>query len=329
MIAPVQKHDQPNVGAVLVIGGGIAGIQASLDLAESGQKVYLLTTSPSIGGNMPKLDKTFPTNDCSMCILSPKLVEAGRHLNIELLTYADLEGLDGEAGRFTVKVKKHPRFVDVDKCTGCGLCAKVDVPSPEELVEHDGELWVARVAIDEAKCVQCGDCVRECVKENPEAPAMSSVHHEQTQPWTADSGSEAATAGTELRRIRAMTQDERSQYWQYHMSKCLKCYGCRDICPVFSGKECRLEDWAKPGHLPPDAPLYHLARAYYISARCTNCGFCEETCPGALPLRTLADLIRHEDPDELFGFVPGLSEELTERLRASFPAVARKEETEA
>ncbi len=119
------KRNKPEkIGAALVIGGGIAGIQASLDLAESGQKVYLLEHSPAIGGHMARLDKTFPTNDCSMCILSPKIVECGRHLNIETITWADLEGVSGEAGNFTVAIRKRARFVDVTKCTGCGECAE-------------------------------------------------------------------------------------------------------------------------------------------------------------------------------------------------------------
>ena len=112
------------VGAVLVVGGGIGGIQASLDLAESGYYVYLVEKTPSIGGVMAQLDKTFPTNDCSMCILSPKLVECGRHLNIELLTYSEVLDIKGEPGDFTVSVKKKARFVDGTKCTGCGLCAE-------------------------------------------------------------------------------------------------------------------------------------------------------------------------------------------------------------
>ena len=86
------------VGSVLVVGGGIGGIQASLDLADSGFKVYLLESLPAIGGTMARLDKTFPTNDCSMCILSPKLVEAGRHPNIELMTYSELERLRAQQG---------------------------------------------------------------------------------------------------------------------------------------------------------------------------------------------------------------------------------------
>jgi len=112
------------VGAVLVVGGGIAGIQASLDLAESGFRVYLLEKLPSIGGVMTQLDKTFPTNDCAMCILAPKLVEAGRHPNIEVITYADLVSVDGAAGDFKVAIRKRARRIDPEKCTGCGVCAE-------------------------------------------------------------------------------------------------------------------------------------------------------------------------------------------------------------
>ena len=116
-------NGKEHIGAVLVVGAGIGGMQASLDLAEAGLKVYLLEKSPAIGGVMAQLDKTFPTNDCAMCIMSPKLVEVGRHLNIELLTYADVERIEGEPGDFTVTVKQHPRYVDLEKCTGCGDCA--------------------------------------------------------------------------------------------------------------------------------------------------------------------------------------------------------------
>jgi len=108
--------------SVLVIGGGIAGIQASLDLANMGFKVYLVEKSPSIGGRMAQLDKTFPTNDCAMCILAPKMIEANSHHNIELLTYSEVEGVSGEVGKFRVRVRKKASFVDWSKCTGCGLC---------------------------------------------------------------------------------------------------------------------------------------------------------------------------------------------------------------
>jgi heterodisulfide reductase subunit A len=111
------------VGSVLVLGGGIAGIQASLDLAESGFLVYLVESFPTIGGTMARLDKTFPTNDCSMCILSPKMVDTARHKNIILLTNSEIKGLSGSSGDFKVKVLKKPTYVDFAKCTGCGACA--------------------------------------------------------------------------------------------------------------------------------------------------------------------------------------------------------------
>jgi heterodisulfide reductase subunit A-like polyferredoxin len=121
-----QMVDTPQtVGAALVVGAGIAGMQASLDLAKSGIKVYLLDRAAGIGGTMSMLDKTFPTNDCAMCILSPKLVEVGRHPDIELITGAEVEAISGKPGNFTVSIRQHPRFVDLAKCTGCGECASV------------------------------------------------------------------------------------------------------------------------------------------------------------------------------------------------------------
>jgi len=110
--------------SVLVIGGGIAGIQASLDLANMGFKVYLVEKSPSIGGRMAQLDKTFPTNDCAMCILAPKMIEASWHSNIELLTYSEVEKVSGKAGDFQVKINRKASFVDWNKCNGCGLCVE-------------------------------------------------------------------------------------------------------------------------------------------------------------------------------------------------------------
>ena len=112
-------------GSIMVIGGGISGIQASLDLADSGFLVHLVEKQPQIGGVMAQLDKTFPTNDCSMCVISPKLVEAGRHLNIDLHTQSRVTAIKGESGNFTVTLEKKARFIDLDKCTACGECAKV------------------------------------------------------------------------------------------------------------------------------------------------------------------------------------------------------------
>jgi heterodisulfide reductase subunit A len=120
-------------GDVMVVGGGISGIQAALDLATSGFKVYLVEKSPTIGGKMAQLDKTFPTNDCSMCIESPKFIECDRHPNIEILTYTEVESVEGEAGDFTATLIKKPRYVIENKCTGCTVCVEycpVKVPDP-------------------------------------------------------------------------------------------------------------------------------------------------------------------------------------------------------
>jgi heterodisulfide reductase subunit A len=125
------------VGAVAVVGGGVGGVQAALDLAESGYKVYLLEASPAIGGVMAQLDKTFPTNDCSMCILSPKLVECGRHRTIEVLTLSRVEGIEGEAGHFRLSVRQDARYVDAAKCVACGLCAE-KCPSKAEDAFNEG-----------------------------------------------------------------------------------------------------------------------------------------------------------------------------------------------
>lgn len=110
------------IGSVAIIGGGIAGIQSSLDLADQGFKVYLVESNPSIGGRMVQLDKTFPTLDCAMCILGPKLVDVQRHPNIELLSYCEPIELSGSAGNFRLKYTKKARYVDEEKCTGCGVC---------------------------------------------------------------------------------------------------------------------------------------------------------------------------------------------------------------
>ncbi|OQY45151.1 MAG: heterodisulfide reductase, partial [Desulfobacteraceae bacterium 4572_87] len=117
----------------MVVGGGISGIQAALDLADTGFKVYLVDKSPAIGGKMSQLDKTFPTNDCSMCIESPKFIECSRHPNIEILTYTEVESIKGKAGDFKVILTQKPRYIKEDRCTGCGTCVEVcpvKVPDP-------------------------------------------------------------------------------------------------------------------------------------------------------------------------------------------------------
>jgi len=119
---PLESREVPVNPDVMVVGGGIAGIQAALKIADSEHRVYLVERSPSIGGHMAQLDKTFPTLDCSACILTPKMTMAGSHPYIELMTYSEVEEVSGFVGNFKAKIKKKARYVDADRCTGCGVC---------------------------------------------------------------------------------------------------------------------------------------------------------------------------------------------------------------
>lgn len=165
-------------GSVLIVGGGIGGMQAALDLADSGFRVHMVQREPSIGGTMVMLDKTFPTGDCSMCMISPKMVEVGRHLNIDVLTLAEVVSVDGQAGDFKVKVRLAPRYVDSDKCTGCGDC---EAKCPKKVAsEFDQGLGIRKAiyslfpqavpntrAIDATQCTyltkgKCRICEKVC-----------------------------------------------------------------------------------------------------------------------------------------------------------------------
>jgi len=119
---PLEERQVPVRNEAMVVGGGIAGIEAALRIADSGKKVYLVEKEPSIGGHMAKFDKTFPTLDCAACILTPKMVTVGQHPNIELLSYSEVEEVNGYVGSFKVKVKRKARYIDEEKCTGCGAC---------------------------------------------------------------------------------------------------------------------------------------------------------------------------------------------------------------
>jgi heterodisulfide reductase subunit A len=122
LLEALERKQVPVTPSVLVIGGGIAGIQAALNIADSNHKVYLVEQTPSIGGRMIQLDKTFPTLDCSSCILTPKMAAVGSHPNIELMTYSEVEEVSGYIGNFKATIRKKPRYVDSELCTGCGIC---------------------------------------------------------------------------------------------------------------------------------------------------------------------------------------------------------------
>jgi heterodisulfide reductase subunit A len=161
------------MGDVVVIGAGIAGIQAALDIANHGIHVHLIEREPSIGGHMAQLDKTFPTNDCSMCILSPKMVDVQRHPDITLYTCSEVEKIEGSVGNFSVTIKKHPRYVDESTCNGCGDCIQI---CPVEVYNRfDAGIGVRKaiykpqpqsvpdiVIKDPEHCIECGLCYDAC-----------------------------------------------------------------------------------------------------------------------------------------------------------------------
>lgn len=144
---PLTKKEVPVRSEVLIIGAGIAGIHAALTYANSGKKVYLVEKDSSIGGHMSHLDKTFPTLDCSACILTPKMSEVGKHPNIELLTCSEVEEISGFVGSFKVKIRKKARYVDVDKCNGCSACWEncPTVITPRERVIKKGDVVIKTV----------------------------------------------------------------------------------------------------------------------------------------------------------------------------------------
>jgi len=171
------KKDKRVIDAdVLIIGAGISGMQAALDTADKGYKVVIIDKTSTIGGSMVKLDKTFPTNDCSICTAAPKMVEVSRHPNIELITYAELNSLDGKPGEFKANVWKKSKYVDPDKCTGCDDCTEV---CPVDVVSNFDEKITTRKAIyiefpqavpivytiDHEHCTGCGACDRVCEPE--------------------------------------------------------------------------------------------------------------------------------------------------------------------
>jgi len=180
------------MGDAVVIGGGVAGIQAALDLANHGIIVHLIEREPTIGGHMAQLDKTFPTNDCSMCILSPKMVDVQRHPNIRIHTLAEVEKVEGTAGNFRVTVREYPRYIDMVACTGCGDCTEVcpvevynrfdaGVGVRKAIYKPHAQAVPDRVVKDNEHCIECGLCYDVC---GPQA-----ILHEEAEKETTLSAS--------------------------------------------------------------------------------------------------------------------------------------------
>ena len=174
LLEPLQSSEVPVTNKALVIGAGVAGMQAAMDIGDMGFQVYLVEAGPSIGGKMAQLDKTFPTNDCSICILGPKMVEVNRNPNIEIMSYSEVEEVDGYVGNFSVKVKHKARYVDIDLCSGCNSCVEkcpVEVPYWEfnEGIGTRKAVYVPfpqavplRALIDKSICIDCGACSKAC-----------------------------------------------------------------------------------------------------------------------------------------------------------------------
>ncbi len=172
-LEPLETISEKGSREILIVGGGIAGITAALELGYLGFKVHVVERKPSIGGNMAKLTKVFPTLDCAQCILTPRMAEVGRNPNVNLLTYAEVQDVNGRPGNFDVEVFMKPRGVDVDKCRSCGVCAKVcPVTLPDEFNEDLPERKAAYIefaqavpsafVIDFDACTKCGKCEQLC-----------------------------------------------------------------------------------------------------------------------------------------------------------------------
>jgi heterodisulfide reductase subunit A len=178
------------MGDVVVIGAGIAGIQSALDIADHGIQVHLIEREPTIGGHMAQLDKTFPTNDCSMCILSPKMVDVERHPRIAIYTCSEVEKIEGEIGHFLVTIKRSPRYIDESACNGCGDCVLI---CPVEVYNRfDAGIGVRKaiykphpqavpdiVVKDPEHCIECGLCYDVC---GPDAIKRSDAEQIMTIP---------------------------------------------------------------------------------------------------------------------------------------------------
>jgi heterodisulfide reductase subunit A len=204
-----------NHKSVIVLGGGIAGIQSAIDLANMGKRVYLVEKKPSIGGRMAQLDKTFPTNDCAMCILAPKMIECANHENITLLTYSEVVDVEGDTGDFKVRILKKARFVEEDKCVGCGECAEKCPTKVEDefnaglgqrkaIYKYFPQAVPSTYVIDPEHCrifqgKKCGICEKTC-----KAKAIN--YEQKDQELTLEVGAIIVATGFDLYDVSPLTE---------------------------------------------------------------------------------------------------------------------------
>ncbi len=278
-------------GDVLIVGAGISGMQAALDIGDKGYKVVIIDKTSTIGGSMVKLDKTFPTNDCSICTAAPKMVELSRHPNIELITYAEISSLDGKPGNFTANIWRKSKYVDPDKCTGCDDCVEV---CPVEVVNPFDEKISMRKAIyiefpqavpivytiDYENCVGCGSCDRVC---EPEAISFL----EKSEEIEVHVGSVIVATGfevfepTEMRREYGYGKYE-NVITAMQVERLLSSFGPTE------GKVLRLSDGKKPKS---------IGWIQCVGSRSTQLGFpyCSRVC--CMYATKEASIVKEANPD--------------------------------
>ena len=252
---PIETASVPVVRKVAVVGGGIAGMHASIELADKGLEVFLLEKEPILGGNMARLDRTFPTDDCAMCTISPILNRVANEPRIHVLTMTEVKEVEGRPGDFVLTVARKPRFVDQEKCTGCGACAQSEVSLSSSLLVKEG--LVDRIRIDMEKCKACGACVKKCARG-------------------------------------ALVQSEKGAKPSYEVTKCTGCWECLDsckfealkllnVCPVVSPSEFDLGlGYRKAIYIPSSqgVPLKYLRdpmRCLKLSGK-MDCLGCAKAC---------------------------------------------------